>query len=140
MPSKWREHLVTLEHLRTVVGFRGYAQRDPLNEYKTEGFSLFESMLNSLRQEVTQKLGLVRPMTQEEQQAMIAQMAAQQQAARAAAEPQEQAPAAMAAPLAGAALAGFVEADPTTWGNPSRNDVCPCGSGEKFKHCHGKLA
>ena len=92
-------------------------------------------MLNSLRLEVTQKLGLVQPMTQEEQQAMIAQMAAQQQAARAA-EPE--APV-LAAPVATAALAGFVESDPSTWGNPSRNDACPCGSGEKFKHCHGKL-
>ena len=137
--AKWREHLITLEHLRTVVGFRGYAQRDPLNEYKTEGFSLFESMLNSLRQEVTQKLGLVRPMTQEEQQAMINQMAAQQQAARVAEEPAAE-PTVMAAPVVTAALAGFVESDPTTWGNPSRNDACPCGSGEKFKHCHGKLA
>ncbi len=134
--AKWREHLVTLEHLRTVVGFRGYAQRDPLNEYKTEGFALFESMLNSLRQEVTQKLGLVRPMTAEEQQAMIAQMVAQQQAARALIEPE----APIAPPVALAAAAtGFVESDPTTWGNPARNDLCPCGSGEKFKHCHGKL-
>ena len=145
--AKWREHLVTLEHLRTVVGFRGYAQRDPLNEYKTEAFALFESMLNSLRQEVTQKLGLVRPMTQEEQQAMIAQMVAQQQSARAVAEEVAQvrpvAMAAVAAPVAavasGAAKPGFVATDPTTWGNPARNDACPCGSGEKFKHCHGKL-
>ena len=71
--AKWREHLVTLEHLRTVVGFRGYAQRDPLNEYKNEAFTLFENLLNSLRQEVTQKLSLVRPLTADEQQAMMAQ-------------------------------------------------------------------
>lgn len=145
--AKWREHLVTLEHLRTVVGFRGYAQRDPLNEYKTEAFALFESMLNSLRQEVTQKLGLVRPITQEEQQAMMAQMIAQQQAMQAAALAAAPAPApaatpapAVAAAPAAAAAPGFNEADPATWGNPSRNDPCPCGSGEKFKHCHGKLA
>ena len=54
--AKWREHLLTLEHLRSVVGFRGYAQRDPLNEYKTESFQLFETMLDSLREDVTQKL------------------------------------------------------------------------------------
>lgn len=139
--AKWREHLVTLEHLRTVVGFRGYAQRDPLNEYKTEAFALFESMLNSLRQEVTQKLGLVRPMTQEEQQAMMAQMIAQQQAMQAPAAPPAPAPAPeVAAPVAPPAAVAFNEADPSTWGNPSRNDPCPCGSGEKFKHCHGKLA
>jgi len=153
--AKWREHLVTLEHLRTVVGFRGYAQRDPLNEYKNEAFTLFENLLNSLRQEVTQKLSLIRPVTQEEQQAMMAQMMAQQQAARPAPAPVAApvappvaapvaAPVAEAAPVAVAmtkptALAGFDAADPTTWGNPSRNDDCPCGSGEKFKHCHGKL-
>ena len=133
--AKWREHLLTLEHLRSVVGFRGYAQRDPLAEYKTEGFQLFESMLNSLRLDVTQKLSQVRPISQEEQQAMMAQFLAQQRAAAPAVE------AAAAAPVAvAAAAAGFVESDPTTWGNPARNDACPCGSGEKFKHCHGKLA
>ena len=131
--AKWREHLVTLEHLRTVVGFRGYAQRDPLNEYKTEAFTLFENLLNSLRQEVTQKLALVRPLTAEEQSAMVAQVLAQQAPAVA---PETPAP---AAPVL-AANSGFVESDPTTWGTPARNDPCPCGSGEKFKHCHGKLA
>ena len=159
--TKWREHLLTLDHLRSVVGFRSYAQRDPLNEYKTEAFTLFESMLNSLRQDVTQKLAMVRPVSAEEQQAMVTQYLAQQQAAAAAASaiatpvvaavetpPAATLPAAatplVAAPsdLAAAIplLAGFDATDPTTWGNPSRNDPCPCGSGEKFKHCHGKLA
>ncbi len=145
--AKWREHLVTLEHLRTVVGFRGYAQRDPLNEYKSEAFTLFESLLNSLRQEITQKLSLIRPLTAEEQQAMVAQMAAQQQPAQpAVAAPPPAAPVApvgpiaAAGPIATAGQEGFVESDPTTWGNPARNDACPCGSGDKFKHCHGKLA
>ncbi len=132
--AKWREHLLTLEHLRSVIGFRGYAQRDPLNEYKTESFALFESMLNSLRQDVTQKLALIRPISAEEQQAMMAQMLAQQQP-RPAPVPAPVVP----APVAAAAMVGFVETDPSTWGNPSRNDPCPCGSGEKFKHCHGKL-
>src|SRR6056297_2018287 len=72
--AKWREHLLTLEHLRSVVGFRGYAQRDPLNENKTEAFQLFESMLDSLRQEVTQKLAQIRPMTEEEREAMMQEM------------------------------------------------------------------
>ena len=154
--AKWREHLVTLEHLRTVVGFRGYAQRDPLNEYKNEAFTLFESMLNSLRQEITQKLALVRPLTAEEQQAMVAQFMAQQQAARQAADAVAvAAPArvlepalADAAPgprliggsdVVGVRKAGFDENDRATWGDPSRNDPCPCGSGERFKNCHGKL-
>ena len=132
--GKWREHLLRLEHLRSVVGMRGYAQRDPLNEYKTESFALFESMLNSLRQDVTQKLAMVRPISIDEQQAMIAQIAAQRAPAQAAASVAPAVAVAVAAPID-----GFVETDPSTWGNPSRNDDCPCGSGEKFKHCHGKL-
>ena len=144
--GKWREHLLTLEHLRSVVGFRGYAQRDPLNEYKTESFQLFEGLLDSLRTDVTQKLSQIRPMSPEEQQAMIAQIAEQQRKAQAAVAPAVAIPA-VAAPVAAAVIAetvvptapkaGFVEADPSTWGTPGRNDMCPCGSGKKFKHCHG---
>ncbi|WP_375279607.1 preprotein translocase subunit SecA [Pseudooctadecabacter sp.] len=136
--AKWREHLLTLEHLRSVVGFRGYAQRDPLNEYKTESFQLFESLLDSLRSDVTQKLAQIRPMTQEEQQAMIAQAQEQQRQAAAAAAAAAGG-AAAATPAAADAKPGFVEDDPATWGNPGRNDACPCGSGKKFKHCHGSL-
>jgi len=139
--TKWREHLVTLEHLRSVIGFRGYAQRDPLNEYKTESFQLFEGMLDGLRETVTQQLAHVRPLTEEEQRQMMAQFAAQQQ------ELQHQADLAEAgaegAPETGnpeAAAPGFVEDDPSTWGNPGRNEKCPCGSGKKFKHCHGRLS
>ncbi len=81
----WREHLVTLDHLRSVVGFRGYAQRDPLNEYKSEAFQLFEALLNKLRAEVTRMLAHVQIMTADEQQAMIAELQARAGAARAAA-------------------------------------------------------
>ncbi len=135
--AKWREHLLRLEHLRSVVGFRGYAQRDPLNEYKSESFTLFESMLNSLRQKVTQDLSRIQPLSEEQQKAMVAQYLAQQAAAAAAAAPVE--PVVAPAPVVLAAP-GFDENDPSSWGNPGRNDACPCGSGEKFKHCHGKLA
>jgi len=138
--GKWREHLLTLEHLRAVVGFRGYAQRDPLNEYKTEGFQLFERLLDGLRTEVTQKLGQIRPMSAEEQAQLVAQMQAQQAAA---AKASEDAVARATSPPGGTGATlreGFVEDDSTTWGTPSRNDACPCGSGKKFKHCHGKLA
>jgi preprotein translocase subunit SecA len=129
--EKWREHLLTLEHLRSVVGMRGYAQRDPLNEYKTEGFQLFEKLLDSLRTDVTKKLSQIRPMSKEEQERMIAQFRQQQAAAAAMAAP------AMAAPEG--ARDGFDENDLATWGNPGRNDLCPCGSGKKFKHCHGRM-
>ncbi len=137
--NKWREHLLTLEHLRSVVGFRGYAQRDPLNEYKTESFQLFETMLDTLRVDVTRNLSQIRPITEEEQRAMIAQMQAQQAALQEAGQ-------AAAAEAAGVQTAefeplidGFDENDPATWGEPGRNDACPCGSGKKFKHCHGAL-
>ncbi len=150
--GKWREHLLTLEHLRSVIGFRGYAQRDPLNEYKNESFALFETLLDSLREEVTQKLSRVRPLSKEEQEKMMQQMVAQ---ARAAAPPDASAtasapPAAQPVPepvgaganaqaSASGARPGFDETDVTTWGTPGRNEACPCGSGNKFKHCHGRL-
>ncbi|MGR3633645.1 MAG: preprotein translocase subunit SecA [Limimaricola soesokkakensis] len=175
--GKWREHLLMLEHLRSVVGFRGYAQRDPLNEYKTESFQLFEGLLDGLRTEVTEKLAQIRPISKEEQQAMLQRaMQARAQAsggngtaaagasaatgaagaaagatgaagaaAQPAPAPRREAPelatagAAPAADAAGGAAPGFDENDPATWGAPSRNEPCPCGSGEKFKHCHGKL-
>ncbi|MEM6620553.1 MAG: SEC-C metal-binding domain-containing protein, partial [Pseudomonadota bacterium] len=159
--KKWREHLLTLEHLRSVIGFRGYAQRDPLNEYKTEGFELFERMIDGLRADVTAQLSHVRMYTQEEQQAIIqqlqAQMEAQQQMALAAAESAAAeaataepatadtavgaagpAPGSAPAPVAPPAE-GFVDDDPVTWGKPGRNEPCPCGSGKKFKHCHGSF-
>ncbi len=156
--AKWRDHLLRLEHLRSVVGFRGYAQRDPLNEYKNESFQLFEGMLDSLRADVTQRLSRIEPANEQEQQRLIEQMLAQQKAAAAAAggaaqpqaaptQPQPQAASAQpqaalaqGAPASAPAATGFDENDPTTWGSPGRNDLCPCGSGKKFKHCHGRLA
>ncbi len=128
--AKWREHLLTLEHLRSAVNFRAYAQRDPLNEYKNESFQLFESMLESLREDVVQKLSRIQPMSKEQQEEMVRQMVEQQR--------QMQAAAGGSTPN-GTAKPGFDENDPSTWGNPARNEPCPCGSGEKFKHCHGKL-
>lgn len=138
--AKWREHLLTLEHLRSVVGFRGYAQRDPLNEYKNEAFQLFETMLDSLRQDVTQKLAQIRPMTEEEQKAMMQEIADQRSAMEDAAKAKHAGAAAAGAATAAGAVEGFDENDPSTWGNPGRNQPCPCGSGQKFKHCHGRLA
>lgn len=124
--GKWREHLLTLEHLRSVVGFRSYAQRDPLNEYKSEAFQLFQSLLDGLRERVTQVLSHVRMRSAEDQKAIMDAMARQQAAL------QQQA-------QTTADSGGFDENDRTTWGNPGRNEICPCGSGKKFKHCHGKI-
>ncbi len=145
--QNWREHLVTLDHLRSVVGFRGYAQRDPLNEYKSEAFQLFESLLTRLRSEVTRMLAHVQVMTPEEQQAMMVEMQARAQATQPEAAPSKvtalqpaREPAMAGAGAAAAALAPGVDpADPGTWGQSGRNDPCPCGSGKKYKHCHGRV-
>ncbi|MDP2011765.1 MAG: preprotein translocase subunit SecA [Phenylobacterium sp.] len=136
---QWREHLMHLDHLRNVIGLRGYAQRDPLNEYKTEAFSLFEKLLVDLRQNVTRWL-----MTVEFSYA----------------EPEEPAPlsnytevhmdpltgenaAEMGALPEGLSVAQRealpVAALPDGWQQTGRNSACPCGSGKKFKHCHGTL-
>ncbi len=136
LDTKWREHLLRLEHLRSVVGFRGYAQRDPLNEFKSEAFQLFENLLDGLRFEVTEKLSRIRPLTPEEQEAMKQQVAQQLQSVQqgvSLAEKDSEEP-------TGTPLEGFDENDQSTWGNPGRNDLCPCGSGKKFKHCHGRYA
>ncbi|MEM6663436.1 MAG: SEC-C metal-binding domain-containing protein, partial [Pseudomonadota bacterium] len=156
----WREHLVMLDHLRSVIGLRGYAQRDPLNEYKSEAFQLFEGLLNQLRVDVVRTLSNMRPMTEEEQAErakMMAELQAKMEAQQRAMEAsQAQAAAVGAAALAGApeaeqeaprqaagaapvALAEIDPADASTWGKIGRNAPCPCGSGKKFKHCHGRL-
>ncbi|MEM7211940.1 MAG: SEC-C metal-binding domain-containing protein, partial [Pseudomonadota bacterium] len=156
----WREHLVMLEHLRSVIGLRGYAQRDPLNEYKSEAFQLFEGLLNQLRLDVTRHLGTMRPMTAEEQAEQQRQMEelqarmeeqmklqaaidAQAQAIGAAAlsgPPEETPPARQMLTVESAtAVAEIDPDDPSTWGKVPRNAPCPCGSGKKYKHCHGAI-
>jgi preprotein translocase subunit SecA len=145
----WREQLVMLEHLRQVIGLRGYGQRDPLNEYKSEAFTLFEAMTTNLREAVTSQLMRVEivqsppppeamelpfmqashidPSTGEDELAMsdarlVPALAGDNGngSARAAAERNPK--------------------DPTSWGKVGRNEACPCGSGKKFKHCHGRYA
>jgi preprotein translocase subunit SecA len=153
----WREHLVTLEHLRQVIGFRSYGQRDPLNEYKSEGFHLFEAMLSNLREEVTGRLMHLQGMPlQEEEEAMqqaelppmqahhVDPFTGEDELAMAdavlAAGMRPDGPAAeRRAPLQTRRAAGALNPkDPSTWGKVSRNAPCPCGSGKKYKHCHGK--
>ena len=141
----WREHLVMLEHLRQVIGLRGYGQRDPLNEYKAEAFSLFEGMSTSLREAVTSQLMRVEVRTAPpEEQASLPYMEAHKidpstgedelALARAGAETLVR---------HGITAAAAVERnpnDPTSWGKVGRNEACPCGSGKKYKHCHGRFA
>ncbi len=130
----WREHIVNLDHLRSVIGFRGYAQRDPLQEYKSEAFELFQALLANLRQAVTAQLMRV-------------------ELVREAAEAPQPAPPQMVGhhidpdtgedDFAESVNLNFVEPenrnpqDPSSWGKVSRNEACPCGSGKKYKHCHG---
>ncbi|HUU24173.1 MAG TPA: preprotein translocase subunit SecA, partial [Methyloceanibacter sp.] len=144
----WREHILTLEHLRQVIGLRGYGQRDPLNEFKSESFTLFEQMLARLREAVTGQLMHIElaqedvpplegaelppmeahhidPITGEDEFAL--EGAGAGPAIGGTAKP------ARARKAASAVNPG----DPATWGKVQRNALCPCGSGKKYKHCHG---
>ena len=138
----WREHLVMLEHLRQVIGLRGYGQRDPLNEYKAEAFSLFEAMVAHLREAVTAQLMRVEVVQSPpaEEAAQLPYMEAHKVDPTTGED--EMAPA-LAPALVGNGNGAQAERnanDPSTWGKVGRNEPCPCGSGKKFKHCHGKFA
>ncbi|MEP3630235.1 MAG: preprotein translocase subunit SecA [Hyphomicrobiales bacterium] len=137
----WREHLVTLDHLRQVVGLRGYGQRDPLQEYKQEAFSLFETMLATLRQAVTGQLMRVEiaddapdlddeyPSDMEFEHGDLEQEGLDAEDG-------------MAVQMVNMAFVNPEDRDPEdeeTWGKVGRNELCPCGSGKKYKHCHGAL-
>ncbi|MDM8345634.1 preprotein translocase subunit SecA [Pseudochrobactrum sp. sp1633] len=141
LDNLWREHLVNLDHLRSVVGFRGYAQRDPLNEYKTEGFELFQAMLSNLREVVTSQLMRVEIM-REEPQPQLPEMHGHHIDGTTGED--DFGEGSEAPRLADSDR--FVEPenrdpnDPSTWGRIARNEACPCGSGKKFKHCHGAFA
>ncbi|MFP4125424.1 MAG: preprotein translocase subunit SecA [Alphaproteobacteria bacterium] len=125
----WKEHLLQLDHLRQGIHLRGFGQRDPLNEYKREAFGLFESMLANLRQTVTQVLA----------QMEIREPRAPQPATAPEAIAEKREPAmAMAGAAAGDAPA-LDAGRPESWGKVPRNAPCPCGSGKKYKQCHGKL-
>ncbi len=134
----WREHLATLDHLRSVVGFRGYAQRDPLNEYKTEAFGLFEALLSNLRQTVTAQLMRIEIQFQEPPQPEPADMIAARPDPFADTVEVIDAPATIS--FQADAPAARDPADPASWGKVGRNEPCPCGSGKKYKHCHGAIA
>src|SRR6266404_4863522 len=141
----WREHLLMLEHLRQVIGLRGFGQRDPLNEYKSEAFQLFEALLSHLREAVTAQLMRVEIMQQpppEPQQNLPFMEAHHINPATGEDELAMSEAVATLARNAGAAVSSAVARnpkDPTTWGKVGRNEACPCGSGKKFKHCHGRF-
>ena len=134
---QWREHLTQLDHLRNVIGLRGYGQRDPLNEYKTEAFSLFEKLLVDLRHNVTRWHMTVEFQFAEPEPPPLAfqeihldpltgENAAQMGVLPEGLSPEQR----QALPFS---------ALPSGWQQTGRNQACPCGSGKKFKHCHGAL-
>ncbi len=139
LDHNWREHIVNLDHLRQYVGLRSYGQRDPLNEYKSEAFELFESLLAKLRTDVVQQLMHVQistapppplenhPLPRMQASHIDPLTGEDEFAQNAAAEAQ---------------LARSLPVDPNnpaTWSKVQRNAACPCGSGRKYKHCHGAL-
>jgi preprotein translocase subunit SecA len=133
----WREHLATLDHLRSVIGFRGYAQRDPLNEYKTEGFELFQAMLGNLRRAVTGQLAHVEIQQRPPEPPPMPLGVAQHIDASTGED--EMAQAAAAAPARPQPKPKRDAQNPSTWGKVGRNEPCPCGSGKKYKQCHGMV-
>ncbi len=136
----WKEHLLALDHLRQGIGLRAYGQRDPLNEYKAEAFTLFNAMLDELKEQVTSFLARVdltpeppAPVFQTYQESHPDPAAPPADGYESGVEPVP------TRVIAGPLRASAVDpADPATWAATPRNAPCPCGSGKKFKHCHGR--
>jgi preprotein translocase subunit SecA len=136
LDHNWREHIVNLDHLRQYVGLRSYGQRDPLNEYKSEAFELFESLLAKLRTEVIQQVMQVQIQTGAPPPALEPQPLPVMQASHIDPVTGED----EFAHARAVAASGPVNPDnPATWNKIQRNAPCPCGSGRKYKHCHGAL-
>ncbi len=127
--TRWREHLWHLDQLRSVIHLRGYAQRDPLNEFKNEAFVLFDSLLGDLRRGVTRML-------------MRGQFVVEQPQTPGLASGLGPAPRPAPVPAQGAPSQPGEQAaaDPAAWANTPRNAPCPCGSGKRYKNCHGDVS
>lgn len=147
LDHSWKEHLLQLDHLRQGIGLRAYAQRDPLNEYKREAFEMFEEMLRRVRETVTEVLSHVElsldqteeEMFRREHQAM-SEFREDPAFSMADRDLGEEEFAIAPAPVQSRAAAAVIDPnDPSTWGKISRNAPCPCGSGKKYKHCHGRV-
>jgi preprotein translocase subunit SecA len=152
LDAVWKEHLYALDHLRQGIGLRAYGQRDPLNEYKSEAFALFNAMLDELKERVTAMLSRVEvqperppePLFQPLQQMMF-ESHPEPETMMAGAGGPDMALEMAAAPapvqvFAQPMRSDTVDAnDPNTWHSTPRNAPCPCGSGKKYKHCHGRI-
>ncbi len=148
LDQSWKDHLLQLDHLRQGIGLRAYGQRDPLNEYKQEAFTMFESMLARMRETVTMFLAHIEVRAEPSADEIAARRAAalaraqesRQDPAFPDAEPGQPGRAGDNSPLVTRAAAARIDPkNPATWGKVQRNAPCPCGSGNKYKHCHGKL-
>lgn len=155
LDQHWKEHLLNLDHLKQGINLRAFGQRDPLNEFKTESFTMFEDMLAALREGVVQNLSLIEINLDEERLARF--LAAHQELDEEEQQTSRSDPALMGMgqadrdhatreqgagqvhPFPQQSKKPFNENDPSTWGKIGRNAPCPCGSGKKFKHCHGKI-
>jgi preprotein translocase subunit SecA len=144
LDAVWKEHLYALDHLRQGIGLRAYGQRDPLNEYKSEAFALFNAMLDELKERVTAMLARVELAPEPVRPPPPMQMMElhPQPMSVFAGEPEMALEGAGAAPMPAPQSTRSDAVDPNepaTWRNTSRNAPCPCGSGKKYKHCHGRL-
>ena len=128
LDQQWKDHLLQLDHLRQGIGLRAYAQRDPLNEYKTEAFNLFQSMLSRFRETVTALLSYVEFQPDPSTAAISRTGPAQSGTTAISSKPNPKINPSSRNPT-----------DPTTWGKVGRNSPCPCDSGKKYKHCHGAV-
>ena len=128
--QQWKEHLLALDHLRQGINLRAYAQRDPLNEYKREAFNLFDEMLESVRHTITGALSNLEIQLDNEEMSNQQNSSEDYQAREVSKGPKR---------LLNTSSQGIDPDDPSTWGKVPRNAPCPCGSGRKYKHCHGKL-
>ncbi|MEQ8283632.1 MAG: preprotein translocase subunit SecA [Parvibaculum sp.] len=140
----WREHLMMLDHLRQAVGLRGYGQRDPLNEYKSEAFELFESLLRRLREDVTRQLAVAQFVTEAQapriEDAPLPEMHAHHADPATGEDEMDGSDTATSQrPVRNDPGVALNPSDPATWGKTPRNAPCPCGSGKKYKHCHGAI-
>ncbi len=152
LDNNWREHLQMLDHLRSVIWLRGHGQRDPVNEFKTEAFALFESLLDGLRRDVTRMLMHVQVRKAEDAAPQRPPIPMTESRMNPDTGENEMAMAGGPPPppdRRGSAGAGTMRArtahthldpqNPETWGRVPRNAPCPCGSGRKYKHCHGSI-
>lgn len=136
----WKDHLLSLDHLRHGINLRAYAQRDPLNEYKQEAFTLFEGLLSHLRELAVTRLSHLEIRVETPQGVETLHAPVRMQESRVDPADRPHAPQENILPLRAHVNPGERHPhNPDTWGKVGRNDPCPCGSGKKFKHCHGAL-